>query len=83
MDYLVLMLRNVDFILLVMGNHWKYKYSQMMTRFVFFFFFLHCETWRSLVPQIRIEPRAMAVKAPSPNYWTSRQLPDFHLKIAM
>ena len=38
MDYLVLMLRNVDFILLVMGNHWKYKYSQMMTRFVFFFF---------------------------------------------
>ena len=83
MDYLVLMLRNLDFILQVMGNHWKYKYGQKMTRFVFFFFFLHCEACKNLVPQIRIEPRAMAVNAPSPNYWTSRQLPDFHLKITM
>ena len=30
-----------------------------------------------LVPQRGIEPGATAVKAPSPNHWTGREVPHF------
>ena len=36
---------------------------------------------RILVPQPGIEPGATAVKAPSPNYWTARELPQIFTKI--
>ena len=32
---------------------------------------------RILVPQPRISPGPSAVKAPSPNHWTTRELPEF------
>ena len=42
---------------------------------VFFFFRLCCAACGTLVPQPGIEPRPMAVKAPSPNQWTAREFP--------
>ena len=44
---------------------------------LFFFFQLPCEACRILVPWPGIEPRPMAVKAPSPNHWISREFPPF------
>ena len=41
----------------------------------FFFFFFGPETCRILVPQPGIEPRHLAVKARSPNPWTTREFP--------
>ena len=43
----------------------------------FFFFQLPWEACRILVPWPGIEPRPMAVKAPSPNHWISREFPPF------
>ena len=40
-----------------------------------FFFWLLCAACRILVPQPGIEPRPTAVKALSPNYWTTREFP--------
>ena len=34
-------------------------------------------TWKSLVPWLGTEPRAIAVKAPNPNNWTIREVPKF------
>ena len=48
-----------------------------------FFFFLsfvlfgsHCTACRILVPQPEIKPGPSAVKAWSPNHWTSREVPQ-------
>ena len=45
---------------------------------VFFFsfsFWPRCEACGILVPQPGIEPAPSAVKVPSPNHWTARELP--------
>ena len=36
----------------------------------------------TLVPQPGIEPGSPAVKALSPNHWTVREFPAFHIKVA-
>ena len=33
--------------------------------------------YRTLVPQTGIEPRPLALKAQSPNYWIAREFPFF------
>ena len=43
---------------------------------LFVCFWPHNEACRILVPWPGIEPRPAAVKAPSPNHWTSRELPS-------
>ena len=43
--------------------------------FSFFFLLLHCTACRILVPSPRIEPAPLAVKARSPNHWTTREDP--------
>ena len=40
----------------------------------FFLFWLLCEACGIFVPWPGIEPRTMAVKVPSPNHWTAREL---------
>ena len=42
---------------------------------VFFFFWPHHMAFRILVPWPGIEPQPSAVKAPSPNHWTAREVP--------
>ena len=49
-------------------------FSQKHTVF-FFFFWLCCAACRILVPWPGVEPRPTAVKALSPNHWTTRELP--------
>ena len=41
----------------------------------FFFFLLSLEACRILVPQPRIEPKSLAMKAQSPNLQTTREVP--------
>ena len=40
-------------------------------------FWSHCVVCRILVPQPGIQPVSPAVGARSPNYWTTREVPDF------
>ena len=40
------------------------------------FFWLCFEAYGILVPQSGTEPRPLAVKAPSPNHWTTKELPS-------
>ena len=42
----------------------------------YLFIWLHCVACGILVPQPGIEPRAMAVKALTPNHWTTREFPE-------
>ena len=42
---------------------------------IFSFSFFGCVACGILVPQQGTEPRPMAVKVPSPNHWTARELP--------
>ena len=43
---------------------------------IYIFFFWPCHRGcRILVPQPGIEPGPLAVRAPSPNYWTAREFP--------
>ena len=42
---------------------------------VLFFFLPRHAACRILVPQPGIEPRPLAVKVPSPNHWTAREVP--------
>ena len=60
----------------VQGSTVKYK-----LRIILFYFYLCLFIWPSgcgiLVPQAGIEPRALAVKAQSPNHWTSMEFPVF------
>ena len=53
----------------------------VVTGFFFFFFGRAHEACRILVPQPGIEPgpRPTAVKAPSPNHWTTREFPVFFI----
>ena len=51
----------------------------------FFFFWLHCMAYRSLLiaPEQQIEPRPTAVKMLNPNHWTAREIPlILHLNIS-
>ena len=43
-----------------------------------FFLFVHHVTCRILVLQLGTESRSLAVKARSPNHWTSREVPPCH-----
>ena len=43
--------------------------------FSFFFFWSHCAACGNLVPWPGIEPGPRAVKAQSPNHWTTREFP--------
>ena len=43
--------------------------------FIFFFFLPHHTACGILVPQPGTEPRSSAVKAQSPNHWTTREFP--------
>ena len=47
--------------------------------FVFLGFFGHTEASGILVPQPGIEPRPSAVRAWSPNHWTTREFPGGYL----
>ena len=57
---------------------WKLVPSVHLIQFhiVFFFFFWpHWVACGILVPWPGIEPESLAVRAPSPNHWTARELP--------
>ena len=41
----------------------------------YYFFWPHLTACGILVPRPGIEPGAMAVKAPNPNHWTTREVP--------
>ena len=41
------------------------------------FFWLHCVACRILIPQSGIEAQPSAVKAQSPNHWTTREFPSW------
>ena len=41
-----------------------------------FFFWSHHSTCGIFIPQSQIEPRPMAMKAASPNHWTTREFPS-------
>ena len=45
--------------------------------FFLFFFWLSHAACGILVPRPGIEPGVVAVKAPSPNHWTTREVPNF------
>ena len=46
----------------------------------FFFFWSHCVACGILLPRPGIEPRATAVKAPSPKHWTAREFPKWGIR---
>ena len=37
----------------------------------------HYSVWGILVPQPEIQPRPLAVRTQSPNYWTTREFPAY------
>ena len=50
-------------------------YIRIAPLFFYLLFWPYCVACRILVPRPGTEPRPMAVKAPSPNHWTAREIP--------
>ena len=59
----------------------KRKPTSAKWTFFFFFFLPHRAACGILVPGSGIELGSLAVRAPSPNYWTSRELPGWAFKM--
>ena len=51
--------------------------------YLYLFFWLHCVACGILVPRPGVEPRLSAVKAQSPNHWTTRAFPQVHFGISL
>ena len=55
----------------------EFFYFIIFLNFIYFFFFWPlCTACGILIPQAGIEPGPLAVKAPSPNHWTTREFPN-------
>ena len=50
-------------------------YIPIAPLFFYLLFWPYCVACRILVPRPGTEPRPVAVKAPSPNHWTAREIP--------
>ena len=57
---------------------YTFKLLQCLVRFFFFFLLCH-SACRILIPQPRIKPRPLAVKALSRNHWTAKEVPQWSI----
>ena len=57
---------------------WAIREAPQADAKVLFYFCPQCTTCRILVPQAGIESSPSAVKAPSPNHWTTREFSRFY-----